>query len=220
VLLIAASGLLLNNTDTFGLSARSAASPLFQKLYGMDPPSIQATYSANGLLFSAIDNTVYLEEQALLTETSDLRGAVATSDEIVIATRSEFAVLAPNGALVERIRSNPNTEVGRLGAAGNEVVADMGGELFVFDTVAMNLKKSDVREAQAVRWSTPIVPDADRQEAIQAAAMGRLLSWERILTDLHSGRLLPVAGRYIADITALCLIYLCITGLFLWFRRR
>ncbi|MBT5219105.1 MAG: hypothetical protein HOM16_06425, partial [Woeseia sp.] len=65
-----------------------------------------------------------------------------------------------------------------------------------------------------------VTPSQQQVAKIAATSLGKTLSWERVLSDLHSGRILPTVGRYLADITAICLLYLCVTGIFLWFRRR
>jgi uncharacterized iron-regulated membrane protein len=71
-----------------------------------------------------------------------------------------------------------------------------------------------------VLWSQPATPSAERAEQIGAAALGRAINWERVLLDFHSGRILPTVGRYLADLTALCILYMCFTGIFVWVRKR
>ena len=57
-------------------------------------------------------------------------------------------------------------------------------------------------------------------ESLSRDYRGRGLSWERLLADLHSGRILGAAGTYFMDFIALSLIVLSMTGLFQWRRRR
>ncbi len=49
---------------------------------------------------------------------------------------------------------------------------------------------------------------------------GKGLSLERLLLDLHSGRLLGNAGVYIVDVAALLFIFLALSGSWMWWRRR
>jgi hypothetical protein len=44
-------------------------------------------------------------------------------------------------------------------------------------------------------------------------------SWERVLTALHSGRLLGVEGSIILDLSAVVLIVLCLTGPYIWIKK-
>jgi uncharacterized iron-regulated membrane protein len=84
----------------------------------------------------------------------------------------------------------------------------------------MSLTALDDPPAGGIRWSQPAMPSAAQAEQLGAAALGLAINWERVLLDLHSGRILPKAGRYIADITALALLYMCFSGIVLWTRRR
>jgi len=71
-----------------------------------------------------------------------------------------------------------------------------------------------------ISWSESIQLGNEQIDQISNATLSRVISWERILSDLHSGRILPGVGRYLFDLTALCLLYLCMSGVLLWFRRR
>ncbi len=49
--------------------------------------------------------------------------------------------------------------------------------------------------------------------------LGGELNWERVLLDLHSGRLAGQLGRWVMDLVALVLMVLAFTGIWLWIRR-
>ncbi|MFT5351416.1 MAG: hypothetical protein ACI9MF_002239 [Gammaproteobacteria bacterium] len=49
---------------------------------------------------------------------------------------------------------------------------------------------------------------------------GKGLSLERILLDLHSGRLLGNAGVFIVDLAALFFVFLALSGSWMWLRKR
>jgi uncharacterized iron-regulated membrane protein len=71
-----------------------------------------------------------------------------------------------------------------------------------------------------VEWSeaTPVTPGL--YEALQAAYRGTGLPVERVLLDLHSGRILGRAGVYLVDAAAILFLLLAISGVWLWTRRR
>jgi uncharacterized iron-regulated membrane protein len=50
--------------------------------------------------------------------------------------------------------------------------------------------------------------------------MGEVLPTERLLLDLHSGRIFGAAGPWIFDIAALLLILLSLSGTWIWIKRR
>ena len=55
---------------------------------------------------------------------------------------------------------------------------------------------------------------------LQAAYRGYGLTLERVLLDLHSGRVLGSAGVLLVDAAAILFLLLAISGLWLWSRRR
>ena len=55
---------------------------------------------------------------------------------------------------------------------------------------------------------------------LSADYRGHSLSWERVLLDLHSGRLFGRYGTWVMDIAAGLLLVLVMTGIWLWTQRR
>ena len=77
-----------------------------------------------------------------------------------------------------------------------------------------------------IQWSTPSLPTADEREALESAWRGRGLTVERVLLDLHSGRLFALSGKVILDIVGIGMILLSIgalttslIGMFVGFKR-
>ena len=63
-----------------------------------------------------------------------------------------------------------------------------------------------------------VLPEAI-SKAISQAYLGEGLPLERILLDLHSGRLFGKIGVYVMDSAAVLMIVLTVTGLLIWIRR-
>ncbi|HNP36644.1 MAG TPA: PepSY domain-containing protein [Woeseiaceae bacterium] len=220
LLLLALSGLLLNHANSLGLTDRYPPGGWQEFLYGLEPPGIDAAFAAGGIVFASVNNVLYADGKKLADLSDELRGVVAGSDGIVIATASELLLATNEAQLVERFSPALSSEVDRIGGTGQAVVLLIGAQYFYFDVPAMRLGEPGQAVAGSVDWSTPATLSKEQQDQLVAAALGELFSWERVLIDFHSGRILPVVGRYLADLAALCLIYLCLTGLLLWFRRR
>ena len=56
-----------------------------------------------------------------------------------------------------------------------------------------------------------------KQLSMQIETAGQWVPGYRILFELHSGKLFGLPGRLIADATALVLIFLCVSALYIWF---
>jgi len=67
-------------------------------------------------------------------------------------------------------------------------------------------------------WSEPgLLMDASRQR-IYEHSRGKGLSWERVMLDLHSGRLFGTAGVWVVDVAAVLLLFLALSGFVLWYQ--
>jgi hypothetical protein len=220
LLLLAVTGLVLNHADGLGLSSAYPPRMMQRVLYGADAPPVDSAYVAGDLLFASAAGTLYVDAVALAETGQPLRGAVAVRGGIVLATKTELLLATPRAELVERFTPELTATIDKLGVRGRDAVLSVGQSLFVLDTGQMRLTEAGKSRGESVLWSEPVVVPAARAQQIAAATSSRLFSWERLLLDLHSGRILPGVGTVLADLAALSLIYLCITGLLLWFRRR
>jgi len=73
----------------------------------------------------------------------------------------------------------------------------------------------------AVRWAACArAAPAELEAAARAAYAATMLPWERVLLDLHSGRIFGRFGPWVMDLAALLLVFLAATGPWLWWRQR
>lgn len=219
LVLISASGLLLNHADALGMS-RHAAAPWVLSLYSSELPAVDSAFSAAGVLFASSGETLYADGEELAEGTNRLIGAVLAGDTYVAATRNEFLLVSNDATLIERFAPDASGPMSKLGTEGQHIFVVIQDAYYEFDPQRMSLSSAVDVTHESVAWSQPAVPSERQAEQIGTAALGQAINWERVLLDLHSGRILPVVGRYLADITALCLLYMCFTGLWLWARRR
>jgi uncharacterized iron-regulated membrane protein len=219
VALISVSGLILNHADAFGLP-RNAAGPWLLGLYGIELPPVESAFAADGVLFATALGTLYADGAELAKGVGQLTGAVAVANGIVVATSDEFFVTSSDAALIERFAPDIGGPILQLGTDGKRVLVALAHGYTEFDPLRMSLSSPVSPSAVGVRWSEPAMPVDAQAEQIGIAALGQAIHWERVLLDLHSGRILPGVGRYLADITALALLYMCFSGIVLWTRRR
>lgn len=219
LILLSVTGLLLNHADALGLSQRAASSALVSWLYGVEAPPIDAAFEAGGITFATAADTLYAGNTELAKNAGEIRGAVARHDLLVVATDRELFVLTKAASLIERAKSASHAELLAVGIDGDQFVVESDVGQLEFDPDSMAFSSPD-RSSTDLRWSQPTALGAEQIQRLNRVIVGQSINWERILTDLHSGRILPVVGRYLADMAALCLLYLCMTGVVLWFRRR
>lgn len=58
------------------------------------------------------------------------------------------------------------------------------------------------------------------KQRVVAQSVPPSLNWQRLLLDLHAGRLFGLAGQLVMDLAALVLVVLALTGTVIWSRSR
>jgi hypothetical protein len=134
---------------------------------------------------------------------------------VVVGDGQRAHVLLSSGELVESIDLSailPGV-IERVGRAGDSVVMQGGGRLIRSDAEVSTFHVWDNSFKSEIDWSAEVQPDAKGLEAIESAWRGPGVTVERVLLDLHSGRILSRTGTLLMDIVAVLLIVLSISGL-------
>ena len=69
-------------------------------------------------------------------------------------------------------------------------------------------------------WVAPSTVPGDIKESVLVAFRGQGLPWERVVLDLHSGRIFGNWGSYVMDAAAIILFILVLSGFYKWYIRR
>jgi hypothetical protein len=190
VLYLAVTGILLNHSSDFGLDRQYIGWSWLLDAYGMGEPEPYA-------------------------------GRVEVGPLVVVGDGRRVHVLLESGELVETIdlAAQLPQAIARLGRAGDRAVLQSGDRLYQSDDELTIFEAWDDGDAAAVSWSREVEADTEGLEALQAAWRGQGLTVERVLLDLHSGRIFSLPGRLLMDILAIGMILLGVSGLLLARRR-
>lgn len=190
VLFLSISGIALNHSHDLGLDRHYVSWPWLLDAYG-------------------------------LGKTEPYAGMVRLAEFVVVGDADRVHVLLESGELVETLEIGGTLSGGveRVGQAGDRVVLQSGAALYRSDADVTAFERWPGGKSADVSWS----PEADRDtaglEVLRTAWRGEGVTIERLLLDLHSGRVFSLAGTIFMDIVALGLILLGITGLVLARRR-
>lgn len=190
VLFLSLTGIALNHSNDLGLDRKYITWDWLLEAYGMGLPESYA-------------------------------GMVAIDPLVVVGDGRRVHVLLSSGELVETIDLAEQLPGGidRVGLAGDRAILQSGGNLLRSDANLAEFVSWTGVEANEVNWSDEIAPDTPGLEALEASWRGHGLTVERVLLDLHSGRLFRIPGRLLLDIVAIGLILLSVSGLILARRR-
>ena len=218
VILLAGTGLLLNHTEELALDSRHVPSGLLLDWYGIKAPSSMPGYRVGSHTISEVGTRIYWDTTLMPQVSPPLRGAIAVQDMIIIGTDGQLVLFTSDGELIERMGKSDGTPAGiqslGINTGGDLVVRTATGILQADSTFLKWRESTDT----PIHWSVPVQPVPELRKALQQAYRGSGLTLERVLLDIHTGRILGSHGTYLIDAAALLFLALAISGVWLWAR--
>jgi uncharacterized iron-regulated membrane protein len=219
VLLLAGTGIALSHAVALRLNERMLDAPWLLALYRSEPVSPPRAMPSTAGWLVWIDNHLYLEGTPVADHLAAPIGTAESGDMIVIANHEQLLLLTMTGELLERLdRSSLPDSIDAIGtdAQGRIAVRSEGRVLISADLLQWQPVASN-----DIRWAD-IEPEPPR--AVLATALsafrGNGVSASRVIADLHSGRFLGPVGPWLMDASAIALILLAGSGLWMWWKQR
>ena len=221
VLFMVLSGLVINHSNGLGLDQRNVSQSFVLGWYGLGKPSSIQSYAVGDDWLSFAGSQLYLNDKSVATIPGGV-GAVSNGDILVAASGDELLLLDQDGNLVERLPWAPisATPIEAIGLHTNGIVSiKTADQIWLADADLLNWQQAEEPVTNPL-WSSPKPTPDELQQSITHSYRGEGLSLERVLLDLHSGRIFGTIGVLVYDLLALALGFLSISGLVLWFRSR
>ena len=221
VLFLSITGIVLNHSTDFGLDRRYVAWSWLLDAYGLAMPTPEASFEDSGHRATLIGERLYFDGVDIGQRTSALSGIAVVEPLVLITARDRAHLLTTDGDLVETLdlASVLPGPIERAGRADRRVIIESAGALFISNLEISGFNALDQGAFAEIVWPAGSVPDAGDLLALETAWRGRGLTVERVLLDLHSGRLFALPGRVILDIVGVGMIALSVSGFVLWRRR-
>jgi len=221
MVLVTLTGIALNHTMELRLDQRMVDSEWLLRLYDIEAPAEPTAFALGAHTVAQLGDRLYFDERELGDARGALIGAVAAAAGFVVAAGGGLVLLTADGRILEQLGAAEGVPPGlrALGTAadGRLVVRAADGD-HRLDLPALRWEPIDAKEAR-VSWARPVTLADDRRAALMKRYRGRGLPLERILLDLHSGRILGRWGVYLVDAVAILTVVLAFTGLWMWARQ-
>ena len=218
VLLLALTGMMLNHTSALGLDQRYVQSRILQGWYGMTAPDVQQSYPVGDAWVTQLEDRLYYNESELGGHYAPLQGAIGVGDDVALALADGILLLDRQGNTIEKIRAQPGLPpVGAIGEWNGKVVIRREGEQYIADQALLTWTRVSW---QKVRWATAATPPVALRLAIRQHYQNKMLNTERVVRDIHNGRILGPWGALLMDLMALAFIGIALTGTWMWWQRR
>ncbi len=218
-ILLALTGLLLNHTETFKLDEKPIRSTMILKWYGLEPEQLsqQQHYPFSAGRVTYITPDVLVNDSKVAECSTPPNTVLEHQNELLVICQEKILLLTLSGELAEIIDSSYGLPVPIDAAVINDegVLLRSGQLFFRLDPASGTIFPGDYQNA----FNTD-VPIDDLNSANSTSAMAHSIHWERLLLDLHSGRLFGQWGVWLFDIAALCIIFLALSGVWNWLQLR
>lgn len=218
-LLLAVTGVIANHSAELGLDAKRVHSVWLARWYGVAAEGPRAAFRSRSHELVAANGRWLLDARPAGDEMPEPLGLVELGDVLVMASAASLYVVRSDGWLIDRLdgKALPGAPIESVGSAGGELVLRTGAGVFA---------SGDVFSWQSARprhvaWSAPVeLSAAERTGYGEALAPG--IRVQRLLLDIHSGRIAGRFGPLAVDLIALVLVVLATSGawVFVAHRRR
>ncbi|MBA2492999.1 MAG: PepSY domain-containing protein [Gammaproteobacteria bacterium] len=219
-IMLAVTGVMLNHTEDLDLDRRFVDSDLLLNWYGIAPPEIQTAYHTGNHSITQIEDRLYMDRQPLAQPVAALHGATEASSLVAVAVERTIFLLTPGGEMVEQLGDAEGVPPGlrAIGRAQDgHLVIDTADGYYTTDENFLSWRP--YRDTKGIVWSQPQSPSPELRQDVEQQYRSQILSVERVLLDLHTGRIFGAWGIYVVDAAAMLLVFLGLTGSWLWLQQ-
>ncbi len=220
ILLLSLSGIMLNHTDDLELDTTYIDNPALLQWYGIQTTPI-TNFQAEQFWVSFDGNTVYINKEKT-GNCKKLTGAHTFDTLLFISCENSLQIYNQHSQLIETIDKNFGlpTPVSGIGVNKKnnkqQIYLLSQGSYYQINSQTLAFNKLNSKSRQI---SLPAKAPTNVIKAIKIQSQNNGLNLERILLDIHSGRILGIFGVLLIDFAALLLIFMALSGLWVWLIR-
>lgn len=209
------TGIALNHTQELGLGETEVSLPAITAWYGLRPSVPESGFKSGDTWLVASGGRWRLGASLLGDRRPAPVGIVSFGAWRCIAAADALYILQSDGRLVDRIGRDglPAVPIQAIGVTAGAIALRAGNAVYA-STDALEWKRYSNTD---VAWSKaePLPPAVRAQSA---AGFAPSLPAERLVRDIHSGRILGRLGPYVVDAVACLLSVLSLTGAWMYLR--
>lgn len=220
LLVLSVTGIMLNHTESLNMDKTSIESDLILNWYELNPKGKAVSYKSGDNIISQWDGQLFFNQTALSFNKAKLIGAVKLNEIIAIAFDKNILLLNLDGEIIEHfnmpIKFSSLIKIGLHNK--NLLVKTKNNKHYIADENILNWAPSSKTNNS---WSESVQLNQIQKNALKKSFRGNGLSLERVILDLHSGRIFNGNwGVYIMDISAFIIILLSLSGFWIWWSRQ
>ena len=230
VFLFVSTGIALNHSHSLGLNKKSVANSAVLFLYRDELPNITGVQiESHWLSWQAPD--LFFDEEQLLQCKGRFVGGITLPNYWVAACEHDLFVFTYEQELISRVspKAGINYPIEKIGACeallcyrANSHQANShqaNNTIYQLDIETLEIAAFSGNEGRALQWSSPEQPPRNIASAIRGQTT-RTITWERVIQDIHRGKIFGALGQIIWDLTAFAFLMLFLATCYRHFASR
>ena len=216
IVMLVVTGIAINHSTGWGFDKTYVQQNWLLNYYGIAAPELRS-YRDHDNWLTQSDVKLYLNKTDIGRCDGKLLGAVKHNNLWFVLCEGRLQLLNHYGARLDDVSETLGLPKGAtaIGATSDAVYVRAKTAIIQFDPDLLSFTEID-GDSSGIHWATLAdAPDALRQYW-HSAHRGKGVSWERVLLDLHSGRLFGPFGVIVTDIAAVFLLLLALSGVWVW----
>lgn len=219
-IMLSLTGIALTHTTSFKLDSKPVKTGWLLDWYDIETPQRLISYTAGKQSVSLVEDKLYINKVVINGHYGNLAGAVELEGIIVVAIDTYILLLTYEGEVIERL-TDINNQVEKILAIGLFPDNRLGIRTSKgLQATNINFSYWEEDSADSPVWSTPTELPAELQDTIKQDYRSNILNLERVMLDIHSGRILGESGVIIVDIAAILFMLLAGSGFWIWLQQQ
>ncbi len=218
LLMFAITGVALNHSSELKLDKRYVNWDWLMSQYGLGQVSPDISFLIDNKIFSQFGNQLFLDATPLTHIERPLLGGIALEDIIVLATDDALILLTREGEFIERMGAEAGVPapIQNIGLYHGEPVLQTRQAMWRSNFM---LDKWEPISLQGVSWSIAHPLPNSVYNELKQFFYGKGISVQQLLIDIHNGHILGSVGIWLVDFLGLLIVFLSLSGLWMWGRR-
>lgn len=217
LIMLSVTGIALNHTDDLKLDRQMIQSSPILDWYGIKAEDNFTAYSTKQHWLTKLNQHLYFDQSLLLKNDQQLVGAIEMQEFIVVGLNDTLLLLSLQGELIEQLPITKLKQIGINPQQSTQIVIRTKQEVLYSDDDLMSWQ---THTEHNTLWSKPEQLPTTISQQIKKDYRSGILPLERVILDLHSGRLFGSIGVFIVDLSGLFLIILALSGCAVWLKHK
>lgn len=220
VIFLATSGIMLSHSQQLKLNTNYIQTEWLLDLYQINPANEPIGFMSSDTWATQVGKRLYFNEIEVAKNITTLVGLITINDIYVVAYDSQITLLTQAGEIVEHLTGAVGVPAGMQAIAADDEANLIIRAAHGYYRVNLDDLIWDEFDYLDGVWSLSSFIPEELKINLYHLYRGRGLTLERVLQDLHSGRIVGQWGVYIVDFMAILFLILAISGIWMWWKRR